>query len=78
MLLWTYLIICPRVYLENLQIHISKLFILNWLNLERISFLKELLSQRKDENENLEIQLLQINSETLVILTFVNYKTIKS
>ena len=73
MLLWTYLIICPSIYLENLQIHISKLFILNWLNLERISFLKELLSQRKDENKNLELQLFQINSETLVILIFVNY-----
>ena len=52
MLLWTYLIICPSVYFENLQIHISKLFILNWVNLERISFLKELLPQGKDENEN--------------------------
>ena len=73
MLLWTYLIICPSIYFENLQIHISKPFILNWLNLERISFLKELLSQRKDENKNLELQLFQINSETLVILIFVNY-----
>ena len=73
MLLWTYLIICPSIYLENLQIHISKLFILNWLNLERISFLNELLSQRKGENENLESQLFQTNSETLVISIYLNY-----
>ena len=63
----------PGFYLENIQIHISKLFILKWLNLKRISFRKELLCQRKDENENLEIQLFQINSGTLVILIFVDY-----
>ena len=73
MLLWIYLIIYPSVYFENLQIHISKLFILNRVNLERISFLNKLLSQRKGENKNLELQLFQINLETLVILIFANY-----
>ena len=73
MLLLTYLIICHGVYFENIQIHISKLFILKWLNLERILFRKELLCQRKDENKNLEFQLFQINAGTLVILIFVDY-----
>ena len=73
MLLLTYLIICHGVYFENIQIHISKLFILKWLNLERILFRKELLFQRKDENENLELQLFQINSGSLVTLVFVDY-----
>ena len=67
MLLLTYLIICLGFYFENIQIHISKLFILKWLNLERILFRKELLCQWKDENENLELQLLQINS------TYINF-----
>ena len=73
MLLLTYLIICHGVYFENIQIHISKLFILKWLNLERISFRKEPLCQRNDENENVELQLFQINSGTLVILIFADY-----
>ena len=73
MLLLTYLITCHGIYFENIQSHISKLFILKWLNLERISFRKELLCQRKDENENPELKLFQINSGTLVILIFVDY-----
>ena len=73
MLLLTYLITCHGTYFENIQIHISKLLILKWLHLERISFHKELLCQRKDENENLELQLFQINSGTLIKLIFVDY-----
>ena len=73
MLPLTYLINYHGVYFDNIQIHISKLFILNWLNLESISFCKELLGQRIDENKNIELQLFQINSGTLGILIFVNY-----